>query len=115
MCKRDRPYGILQYKDRAFAIDFTADLEADLLDVLDEMREARQEDDPDPGHDDRRRCAACGVPAAWRRRPGWAFGTARAALRHPALPTRPVGGAAASGRAPPGGAALPRAPPPPRV
>lgn len=62
------PYGILQYKDRAFAVDYTPDLEADLLDVLDEMRATREEDDPDPGHDDRRRCAACGVRQACDRR-----------------------------------------------
>lgn len=55
------PYGILQYRDRAFAVDFTPDLEADLLDVLDEMRAARGEPDPEPDHADRRRCAACGV------------------------------------------------------
>jgi CRISPR-associated exonuclease Cas4 len=58
------PYGILQYKDRAFAIDYTDDLELDLLDLLDEMRAAREEVDPEPGHNDRRRCVACGVRAA---------------------------------------------------
>ena len=55
------PYGILQYRDQAFAIDYTDELEADLLDLLDEMRAARAEDDPDPDHDDPRRCAACGL------------------------------------------------------
>lgn len=58
------PYGILQYKDRAFAVDYTGELEADLLDVLDDMRAAREEDDPEPDHDDPRRCRACGVRAA---------------------------------------------------
>lgn len=62
------PYGILQYKDRAFAVDYTADLEADLLDLLDEMRATREETDPEPDHDDSRRCAACGVRAACDRR-----------------------------------------------
>lgn len=62
------PYGILQYKDRAFAVDFTDELEADLLDVLEEMRVARQDPDPDRDHDDRRRCAACGVRSACDRR-----------------------------------------------
>ena len=55
------PYGILQYRDQAFAIEYTDELEADLLDLLDEMRAARLEDDPDPEHDDPRRCAACGL------------------------------------------------------
>ncbi len=62
------PYGILQYKDRAFAVDFTDELEADLLDVLEEMRAAREDPDPDRDHEDRRRCVACGVRAACDRR-----------------------------------------------
>lgn len=62
------PYGILQYKDRAFAVDYTADLEADLLDLLDEMRATREEFDPEPDHADRRRCQACGVRDACDRR-----------------------------------------------
>lgn len=62
------PYGILQYKDRAFAVDFTDDLEADLLDLLDEMRATREDYDPDPYHNERRRCAACGVREACDRR-----------------------------------------------
>ena len=62
------PYGILQYRDGAFAIDYTDDLEADLLDLLAEMRATRAEADPEPDHDDPRRCAACGLRAACDRR-----------------------------------------------
>lgn len=62
------PYGILQYRDQAFAIDYTDDLEADLLDLLDEMRAARAEVDPEPEHDDPRRCAACGLREVCERR-----------------------------------------------
>ncbi|MCL4803073.1 MAG: Dna2/Cas4 domain-containing protein [Anaerolineae bacterium] len=62
------PYGILQYKDRAFAVDFTDDLEADLLDLLDEMRQTSADPDPEPDHGDRRRCLACGVREACGRR-----------------------------------------------
>ncbi len=62
------PYGILQYKDRAFAVDFTGDLEADLLDLLEEMRVARDEVDPEPDHNEPRRCIACGVRAACNHR-----------------------------------------------
>lgn len=58
------PYGILQYKDKAFAIDYTGDLEQDLLDVLDEMRGAMLEPDAERDHDDWRRCAGCGVRAS---------------------------------------------------
>lgn len=55
------PYGILQYKDRAFAIDYTPELEEDLLDLLDEMRATGQGDEALPDHNEPRRCARCGV------------------------------------------------------
>lgn len=55
------PYGILQYRDRAFAIDYTEDLEADLLYVLDEMRGVLSDGEPERDHDDPRLCAGCGV------------------------------------------------------
>jgi CRISPR-associated exonuclease Cas4 len=54
-------YGILQYRNRAFAIDYTDDLEADLLEVLADMQAALQEEDIDRDHNDWRRCARCGV------------------------------------------------------
>lgn len=56
-----RPYyGIIQYKDRAFAVTYTEEVEEDLLDVLDEMREDMFADDVDRDHEDWRRCAGCG-------------------------------------------------------
>jgi CRISPR-associated exonuclease Cas4 len=55
------PYGIIQYRDRAFAIDYTEDLEADLLYVLDEMRRLLSDGEPERDHDDPRICAGCGV------------------------------------------------------
>jgi CRISPR-associated exonuclease Cas4 len=61
-------YGILQYKDRAFAIDYTDDLEQDLLDVLAEMRATMALPDVSPDHNDWRRCAGCGVRSACDRR-----------------------------------------------
>lgn len=67
---RRPPYGILQYSDQAYAIDYSDDLEQDLLDLLVEMREtqAAAAIDPDHGaardHRDRRRCAGCGVREA---------------------------------------------------
>jgi CRISPR-associated exonuclease Cas4 len=54
-------YGIIQYRDRAFAIDYTDELEADLLDLLADMRQALYEEDVDRNHNDWRRCARCGV------------------------------------------------------
>jgi len=53
-------YGILQYKDRAFAVDYTNDLEDNLLDLLSEMRHANQTAELDRDHNDARRCASCG-------------------------------------------------------
>jgi CRISPR-associated exonuclease Cas4 len=54
-------YGILQYKDKAFAIDYTDDLEADLLDLLAEMRQGLFQGELDRDHNDWSRCAACGM------------------------------------------------------
>lgn len=54
-------HGILQYRDNAFAIDYTIDLEEDLLDLLADMREDMFEEEVDRDHDDWRRCARCGV------------------------------------------------------
>jgi CRISPR-associated exonuclease Cas4 len=54
-------YGILQYKDRAFAVDYTMELEDDLLDLLAEMHESLTSADLDRDHNDWHRCARCGV------------------------------------------------------
>jgi CRISPR-associated exonuclease Cas4 len=54
-------YGILQYNDRAFAVNYTAELEEELLDLLAEMRENMYEGELDRDHDDYRRCGRCGV------------------------------------------------------
>lgn len=54
-------YGIIQYQDRAFAVDFTSDLEEDLLDLLAEMHAARFEPELDRDHNDWGRCRRCGV------------------------------------------------------
>jgi CRISPR-associated exonuclease Cas4 len=54
-------YGIIQYKDRAFSVDYTAELEDDLLDLLAEMREDMFAADVDRDHSDWARCSRCGV------------------------------------------------------
>ena len=54
-------YGILQYADRAFAIDYTPDLEADLLDLVDEIREGMLYEELDRDHVDWNRCAQCSL------------------------------------------------------
>jgi CRISPR-associated exonuclease Cas4 len=58
------PHGIIQYRDRAFAVEFTYELESELLEVLDEMHSGLEAADLSRDHDDPRRCAACGVRAA---------------------------------------------------
>ena len=57
-------YGIIQYRDTAFAIDYTADLEDDLLAVITEMHEARFEGELDRDHNDWHKCANCGVKSS---------------------------------------------------
>lgn len=54
-------YGIIQYRDRAFAVDYSDELEDELLDVLAEMREDMFEGELDRDHNDWGRCARCGV------------------------------------------------------
>lgn len=54
-------HGIIQYRDRAFAIDYTDDLEDELLELLDEMRETFTAVEVSRDHNDWRRCAACGL------------------------------------------------------
>ena len=57
-------FGILQYKDKAFAIDYTDELEEDLLDLLAEMRDSMFEGELDRDHNDWQRCAGCTLHAA---------------------------------------------------
>lgn len=61
---RRPPYGIIHYEDRDFAVDYTRDLEAALVDLLAAMRldEARQ--DIPRSHDQPARCARCGYRQA---------------------------------------------------
>ena len=54
------PYGIVHYNDRDFAVDFTPELEASLLDLLAEMRRDETRADVDRSHEQAARCARCG-------------------------------------------------------
>jgi len=53
-------YGIVQYKDRAFAVDYSKELENSLLDLLADMRHDYQVSNLDRDHNDVRRCKSCG-------------------------------------------------------
>lgn len=54
------PYGILHYADHTFAIDYTLELEASLLELLEEMRADEHRRTVQRSHDQPARCARCG-------------------------------------------------------
>jgi CRISPR-associated exonuclease Cas4 len=54
------PYGILHYSNRTFAIDYTAELETALINLLGEMREKDRQKEIDRSHDSASRCQRCG-------------------------------------------------------
>ncbi len=54
------PYGILHYPDRTYAIDYTPQLEAALLDLLAEIRRQERRGEQDRSHDSPARCRGCG-------------------------------------------------------
>lgn len=57
---RRPPYGIVKYADRAFEVDYTPELEDELLATLDDMRDDLDHDDAPRSHDDPARCQSCG-------------------------------------------------------
>lgn len=54
-------YGILQYRDKAFAIDYTNELENNLLDLLADMRQDMGARDVARSHNDWAKCSKCSV------------------------------------------------------
>lgn len=54
------PYGIIKYRDQTYAVEYTAQLRAELLGVLDEMRQYLAADDVAPSHANPNRCQSCG-------------------------------------------------------
>jgi len=54
------PYGILRYRNRTFAIDYTTEQETALLNLLSEMREDFRLGELERCHQDSARCARCG-------------------------------------------------------
>ncbi|NCF67390.1 MAG: Dna2/Cas4 domain-containing protein [Chloroflexi bacterium] len=61
-------YGILQYEDQVFDVEYTTGLEEVLLDVMHEMRQDYQATDLDRTHEDAFRCASCGMRSKCRQR-----------------------------------------------
>jgi CRISPR-associated exonuclease Cas4 len=54
------PYGILHYPNRTFAIDFTPQLEANLLALLDEIHAMQRRKEVNRSHESPARCSRCG-------------------------------------------------------
>jgi CRISPR-associated exonuclease Cas4 len=54
------PYGIIQYRNRTFAIDFTPELENEVVDLLAEMRSQERRSVVDRSHEESARCNRCG-------------------------------------------------------
>ena len=54
------PFGILQYSDQAFTVEYSLDLEEDLHRIMEDMRQDHQEEDVDRSHDDIMKCRSCG-------------------------------------------------------
>jgi CRISPR-associated exonuclease Cas4 len=53
-------YGILHYPERTFAIDYTPELEASLLDILSEIRQQDRQKEIARSHESAGRCTRCG-------------------------------------------------------
>ncbi len=58
------PYGIIRYRDRSYVIDFTPELETNLLNLLGDMRSQERGGPPDRSHAEATRCARCGYRSA---------------------------------------------------
>jgi len=57
---RRPPYGILNYPDRNFAIDYTTVIEKTFLDILNEIRTKAQKKNIPRSHQSPARCGSCG-------------------------------------------------------
>lgn len=53
-------YGILHYTNRTYEIEYTSQLEAELLDLLEEMRLMGRKKSLDRSHESVKRCTGCG-------------------------------------------------------
>ena len=54
------PYGIIHYENRDFAVDYTPELEASLLDLLAEMKRDERRKQVPRSHEQASRCKRCG-------------------------------------------------------
>lgn len=54
------PHGLLHYRNRTFAVDYTPALETELMEILAEMRRQEKAGEADISHEEPLRCARCG-------------------------------------------------------
>jgi CRISPR-associated exonuclease Cas4 len=54
------PYGVMRYSDGEVRVEYTPELRETLLELIDEIREARDAEEVHRSHDEPRRCASCG-------------------------------------------------------
>jgi CRISPR-associated exonuclease Cas4 len=54
------PYGILSYRNRVFAVDYTPEREERLVDLLTEIRQQARRGPASRSHEEAARCARCG-------------------------------------------------------
>lgn len=57
-------YGMIHYRNRTFALDYTQDLEAALLDTLADIRIMERRGNVNRSHDEPARCRSCGYKTA---------------------------------------------------
>ena len=53
------PYGLIHYDDRTFAVTYTRQLEDELVDTIEWMREDMRDGEAERSHDDPARCRGC--------------------------------------------------------
>lgn len=54
------PYGLLIYRNRTFRIDFTDELEQEIMEVLDWIRQQKEQEEVSRSHEQKNRCERCG-------------------------------------------------------
>ena len=54
------PYGILKYRNRTFAIDYTSSLENSVMEIIEKIQKQKNRSQASRSHDEARRCAHCG-------------------------------------------------------
>jgi CRISPR-associated exonuclease Cas4 len=57
---RRPPYGLIHYDDRTFSVRYTRELEAELLTIIEWMRQDLRDGQADRSHNDLARCLGCG-------------------------------------------------------